>query len=84
MSTTPSTPSLSKSSALSLASIVDEAGETLIRASHSTNIKERRDCSTALVQCGGRNASARPSTSRSISAASSISSSTSCGALLLQ
>jgi N-methylhydantoinase B len=37
-----------------LASIVDEAGETLIRASHSTNIKERRDCSTALFDAQGR------------------------------
>jgi N-methylhydantoinase B len=37
----------------SLASIVDEAGETLIRASHSTNIKERRDCSTALFNAAG-------------------------------
>src|ERR1700738_3777106 len=36
-----------------LASIVDEAGETLIRASHSTNIKERRDCSTALFNAAG-------------------------------
>ena len=27
-----------------MASIVEETGETLIRASHSTNIKERRDC----------------------------------------
>src|SRR5260370_36138712 len=38
----------------SLASIVDEAGETLIRASHSTNIKERRDCSTALFNAAGQ------------------------------
>src|SRR5277367_4102729 len=37
----------------SLGSIVDEAGETLIRASHSTNIKERRDCSTALFNAAG-------------------------------
>jgi len=36
-----------------LGSIVDEAGETLIRASHSTNIKERRDCSTALFNARG-------------------------------
>jgi N-methylhydantoinase B len=36
-----------------LASIVDETGETLIRASHSTNIKERRDCSTALFNARG-------------------------------
>jgi len=37
-----------------LGSIVDEAGETLIRASHSTNIKERRDCSTALFNAAGQ------------------------------
>jgi len=36
-----------------LASIVEETGETLIRASHSTNIKERRDCSTALFNARG-------------------------------
>jgi N-methylhydantoinase B len=36
-----------------LGSIVEEAGETLIRASHSTNIKERRDCSTALFNARG-------------------------------
>src|SRR5512139_3539767 len=36
-----------------MASIVEETGETLIRASHSTNIKERRDCSTALFNADG-------------------------------
>ena len=36
-----------------MASIVEETGETLIRASHSTNIKERRDCSTALFNARG-------------------------------
>ena len=36
-----------------LASIVEEMGEALIRASYSTNIKERRDCSTALFDAGG-------------------------------
>jgi len=36
-----------------LASIVDETGETLIRSSYSTNIKERRDCSTALFSAEG-------------------------------
>src|SRR3984893_7347711 len=39
--------------AASLASIVEEAAETLIRVSHSTNIKERRDCSTALFNAKG-------------------------------
>jgi N-methylhydantoinase B len=37
-----------------LSSIVEEAGEALIRASFSTNIKERRDCSTALFDLEGR------------------------------
>src|SRR5919198_1522887 len=36
-----------------MASIVEETGEALIRASHSTNIKERRDCSTALFNAAG-------------------------------
>ena len=37
----------------SLQSIVEETGEALIRASYSTNIKERRDCSTALFDIAG-------------------------------
>ncbi|MEZ5836278.1 MAG: hydantoinase B/oxoprolinase family protein [Geminicoccaceae bacterium] len=37
-----------------VSSIVEEMGETLIRASYSTNIKERRDCSTALFDAKGR------------------------------
>ncbi|WP_299651150.1 hydantoinase B/oxoprolinase family protein [uncultured Jannaschia sp.] len=36
-----------------LNSIVEEMGEALVRASHSTNIKERRDCSTALFDHRG-------------------------------
>ncbi len=36
-----------------LASIVEEMGEALVRASYSTNIKERRDCSTALFDLHG-------------------------------
>ncbi len=36
-----------------LASITEEMGEALVRASHSTNIKERRDCSTALFDPSG-------------------------------
>jgi N-methylhydantoinase B len=36
-----------------LSSIVEEMGEALIRASYSTNIKERRDCSTALFNTNG-------------------------------
>jgi N-methylhydantoinase B len=36
-----------------LASIVEEMGEALVRASYSTNIKERRDCSTALMDARG-------------------------------
>lgn len=35
------------------ASIVEEMGEALVRASYSTNIKERRDCSTALFDAQG-------------------------------
>lgn len=36
-----------------LESIVEEMGEALVRASYSTNIKERRDCSTALFDIDG-------------------------------
>src|SRR6202041_3495870 len=36
-----------------LSSIVEEMGEALVRASYSTNIKERRDCSTALFDTAG-------------------------------
>ena len=36
-----------------LSSIVEEMGEALVRASFSTNIKERRDCSTALFDQNG-------------------------------
>jgi len=35
-------------------STVEEMGEALVRASYSTNIKERRDCSTALCDATGR------------------------------
>jgi hypothetical protein len=35
------------------ASIAEEMGEALVRASYSTNIKERRDCSTALFDTRG-------------------------------
>lgn len=38
----------------SFASIVEEMGTALIRASYSTNIKERRDCSTILFDARGR------------------------------
>lgn len=34
-------------------SIAEEMGEVLVRASTSTNIKERRDCSTALIDPAG-------------------------------
>ncbi len=37
-----------------LSSIVEEMGEALVRASYSTNIKERRDCSTALFDLDGK------------------------------
>lgn len=36
------------------ASTVEEMGEALVRASYSTNIKERRDCSTALFDAKGQ------------------------------
>ncbi len=36
-----------------LSSITEEMGEALVRASYSTNIKERRDCSTALFDTAG-------------------------------
>ncbi len=37
-----------------LVSIAEEMGETLVRAAHSTNIKERRDISTCLFDAQGR------------------------------
>jgi N-methylhydantoinase B len=37
-----------------IASIADEMGETLVRAAYSTNIKERRDCSTVIFDARGR------------------------------
>ncbi len=36
-----------------LRAICDEMGAVLIRSAHSPNIKERRDCSTALFEPGG-------------------------------
>lgn len=36
-----------------MTSIVEEMGEALVRSSYSTNIKERRDCSTALFDKRG-------------------------------
>src|SRR5262245_1672764 len=37
-----------------LSSIVEEMGETLVRAAYSTNVKERRDSSTCLFDASGR------------------------------
>ena len=37
-----------------LESIAEEMGQTLIRGAYSPNIKERRDCSTALFDARGR------------------------------
>ncbi len=37
-----------------LRSIADEMGAALVRSAFSANIKERRDCSTALFDAGGR------------------------------
>jgi N-methylhydantoinase B len=39
--------------ASALAGIAEEMGAVLIRGSYSSNIKERRDCSTALFDAGG-------------------------------
>lgn len=36
-----------------LSSICDEMGETLVKTSHSPNIKERRDCTTCLFDTDG-------------------------------
>src|SRR5262245_17095234 len=36
-----------------LVSIADEMGEALIKASYSSNIKERQDCSTAVFNLRG-------------------------------
>ena len=40
--------------ASALAGIAEEMGAVLIRGSYSSNIKERRDCSTALFDASGR------------------------------
>ena len=40
--------------ASALAGIAEEMGAVLIRGSYSSNIKERRDCSTALFDSEGR------------------------------
>ncbi|MDP9612574.1 MULTISPECIES: hydantoinase B/oxoprolinase family protein [Streptomyces] len=37
-----------------LSSIVEEMGETLVRAAYSSNIKERRDCTAGLFDAEGR------------------------------
>ncbi|SFB81205.1 N-methylhydantoinase B [Halobiforma haloterrestris] len=37
-----------------LESVAEEMGQTLIRGAYSPNIKERRDCSTALFDANGR------------------------------
>ena len=50
-------------------SIAEEMGEALVRASYSTNIKERRDCSTALFDIAGQHAlpgRAHPDASRQL------------------
>ena len=39
--------------ASALAGIAEEMGAVLIRGSYSSNIKERRDCSTALFDAEG-------------------------------
>ncbi|MEE9534806.1 MAG: hydantoinase B/oxoprolinase family protein, partial [Acidimicrobiia bacterium] len=37
----------------SLLAAAEEMGEILVRASYSTNVKERRDCSAAILDVGG-------------------------------
>jgi N-methylhydantoinase B len=37
-----------------LRAVADEMGATLVRSAFSANIKERRDCSTALFDAAGR------------------------------
>ncbi|MHA6627868.1 hydantoinase B/oxoprolinase family protein [Pseudonocardia sichuanensis] len=37
-----------------LSSVVEEMGETLVRAAYSTNIKERRDCTASVFDARGR------------------------------
>ncbi|HMB51025.1 MAG TPA: hydantoinase B/oxoprolinase family protein, partial [Natronoarchaeum rubrum] len=37
-----------------LEGVADEMGEVLVRGAYSPNIKERRDCSTALFDADGR------------------------------
>ncbi|MGO4248445.1 hydantoinase B/oxoprolinase family protein [Paenarthrobacter sp. RAF54_2] len=37
-----------------LATVVEEMGETLVRAAYSTNIKERRDCTASLFDAKGQ------------------------------
>ena len=52
-----------------LSSITEEMGEALVRASYSTNIKERRDCSTALFDIARQHAvpgRAHPDASRQL------------------
>ena len=49
-----------------LSSIVDEMGETLVRAAYSTNVKERHDSSVCSTSAAAR--SARRCTSRCTSA----------------
>jgi hypothetical protein len=57
-----------RSSANRLLAIAEDMGSILIRSSFSSNIKERRDCATALFDARG-GWSRRPTTSRSTSGA---------------
>ncbi|MGH3141127.1 MAG: hydantoinase B/oxoprolinase family protein, partial [Gaiellales bacterium] len=40
--------------AAALRGVAEEMGAALVRSAHSANIKERRDCSTAVFDPGGR------------------------------
>ena len=47
-------PILSEVIANLLLSVAEEIGYTLIRAAHSPNVRERRDCSTAIMDPQGQ------------------------------
>ena len=43
-----------------LLAVAEEMGENLVRCSFSTNVKERRDCSAAILDLDGGTARGRP------------------------
>ncbi len=54
MSTAPIDPITVEVIGSALSTIVEEMGRALVRASHSANIKERRDCSAAIFNRAGK------------------------------